>query len=414
MEFKVTNNLTGEVIHERTADRRGVLRERGRELYYADTKTKWLDEDDGEDGGEAPTATPTLKINSAAAKTVAKMSKKPLTNEDEGEGQLKLGGSSASVESSSASGASKAAAPTLKRSLIREFSPHQKYDILNEVLYGQHLNKDGETIDVAQRSKYGNVGPFYASICALLNDGVSYPSFKDAKAVQATVKSFVDDEVRAHQARLVSQLGEDFHRHESFMVYPVVESSGSDEAEELGEDFYKRQVLMFLDALVFADVELEDKVESLAEPRHTEHQEKEMQEKQIDGKQRKRPRVEKVKEKPINHVTQLQEQHHGLTSLINSIVSMTSEGPRPAAAESVDPGVIAIKNSLTALATPPGLPGVCQKLAEGLAGYGFCTLQELLTIRDSNYQSASAILVGLQWSPLQVSRVLGDAPNASA
>lgn len=92
MEFKVTNNLTGEVIHERTADRRGVLRERGRELYYADTKTKWLDEDDGEDGGEAPTSTPTLKINSAAAKTVAKMSKKPLTNEDEGEGRLKLGG----------------------------------------------------------------------------------------------------------------------------------------------------------------------------------------------------------------------------------------------------------------------------------------------------------------------------------
>jgi hypothetical protein len=105
-----------------------------------------------------------------------------------------------------------------------------------------------------------------------------------------------------------------------------------------------------------------------------------LQKKKVDGKQlRKRPRVEKVKKKAINHVAQLQEQHNGLTGLINSIVSMTSEGPRPAAAEPVNPGVIATKNSLTALATPPGLPAVCQKLAEGLAGYGFCTLQELLT-----------------------------------
>jgi hypothetical protein len=364
-EYKVTNNLTGEVVYERTRDASGKIREKGNELYYADTKTRLLDEN----------------------------------SEDEGEEQLKSSSSSASVVS----------VATVKKTLIREFSAHQKHDILNEVLYGQHLNKDGKTIDVAQRSKYGNVGLFYASICAVLNDGVSYPSFKNKKAVQATVKSFVDDEVTAHQAKLVSRFGANFIQHESFMVYSC--ESGTDEEEELGDDFYTRQVLMFLDALVFADVS-EDKEESLDEgPRHTQAQETELQEKNIDGKQRKRPRVEKVKEKPINHVAQLQEQHHGLTSLINSIVAMTSEGPRPAAAESVDPGVLAIKNTLTALPAPPGLPAVCQKLAEGLAGYGFCTLQELLAIRDTKYDSASAILRDLHWSVLQIERVLGEPPQ---
>jgi hypothetical protein len=38
------------------------------------------------------------------------------------------------------------------------------------------------------------------------------------------------------------------------MVHDFHSSPKSDEDEELGDDFYNRQVLMFLDALVFADV----------------------------------------------------------------------------------------------------------------------------------------------------------------
>jgi hypothetical protein len=379
-EYKVTNNLTGEIVHERTCDANGKLRETGRELYYADTKTRLLYEYS--------------------------------VSEDESGGLPNAGGSSASV-ASSVSDANRTTVPTVRKTLIRVFNLHQKYDILNEVLYGQHLNKDNENIDAAQRGKHGNVGLFFASVCANLNDGVSYPSFRKNKAVQTTVKSWVDDEIEAHKARLVAKFGERFFEHDSFMVYSC--DSASDNDEELNDKFYARQVVMFLDALVFADVP-ENKEVSVGEPRHTEAQEKDLQDSKIDGKQRnaKRQRVEKVKEKPIDHVAQLQEQQYGLTGLINSIVSMASEGPRPAAAEPVDPGVIAIKNSLTALASPPGLSAVCQKLAEGLAGYGFCSLQELLDIRDSNYQSASAILAGLQWSPLQVSRVLGAVPNAPA
>ena len=50
-EYKVTNNLTGEVVHERTRDAYGKIREKGNELYYADTKTRLLDES-SEDEGE--------------------------------------------------------------------------------------------------------------------------------------------------------------------------------------------------------------------------------------------------------------------------------------------------------------------------------------------------------------------------
>jgi hypothetical protein len=380
-EYKVTNNLTGEIVEERTRDASGKLKEIGRVLYYADTKTKVLDEC-------------------------------IVSSEDEDERPFKESTSSSASVASSASEASKQTVSTVKKTLMREFNWHQKYDIFNQVLYGHNSNKEGEIIDVAQRSKYRNVGPFYTSVCAVLNDGKSYPSFAGSKAVATTVKSHVDTEVAAHKQKLVTKFGEKFIEHDSFMQYSCHSgSSSSDEADELkGDEFYKQQVLMFLDALVFADENKEE--ESGGEPRHSESQEKGLQEKKIDGKERnpKRARVDKVKPKPIDHVAQLHEQQNGLTGLINSIVSMASEGPRPAAAESVDPGVLAIKNSLTALTAPPGLPPICQKLAEGLAGYGFCTLQELLTMRDSNYKSASGILEGLHWSPLQVTRVLGDAP----
>ncbi len=120
-------------------------------------------------------------------------------SEDEGEYQLKAGGSASVV-----SAASKASKPTLlpvKKTLIREFNLHQKYDISNEVLYGQHLNKDEETVDVAQRSKHGNLGLFFASVCAILNNAPSYPSFNKSKAVQTTVKNFVETEIAYHIAR---------------------------------------------------------------------------------------------------------------------------------------------------------------------------------------------------------------------
>ena len=93
---------------------------------------------------------------------------------------------------------------------------------------------------------------------------------------------------------------------------------------------------------------------------------------------------------------------------------MTSESsalPAAAAAVSEDIGLSKLKSDLIALPNPPGLPFVCQKLAEGgLAGYGICSLQELLEIRDRNYNDAATILGELKWSSLQVCKVLGYPP----
>jgi hypothetical protein len=92
---------------------------------------------------------------------------------------------------------------------------------------------------------------------------------------------------------------------------------------------------------------------------------------------------------------------------------MTSESsalPAAAAAVSEDIGLSKLKSDLIALPNPPGLPFVCQKLAEGLAGYGICSLQELFEIRDRNYNDAATILGELKWSSLQVCKVLGYPP----
>ena len=102
--------------------------------------------------------------------------------------------------------------------LTRKITPQKvpQYDILNEILYGQHLNKDRETIDVAQISKHGNMDLFFASVCAILYNATSYPSFNKSKAVQTIVKHFVETEIAYHRARFISKFGETFLQHDSF------------------------------------------------------------------------------------------------------------------------------------------------------------------------------------------------------
>ena len=177
---------------------------------------------------------------------------------------------------------------------------------------------------------------------------------------------------------------------------------------------------MFLDALVFQECEPQSKPPAQAEKpkQHTEEEEQQMQDSHADGitsKQgAKRFRVEKVKEKPVNHVSQLQEQHNDLTSLISDMLKMpqpdSSALPAAAAVVPEDAGLTALRVALMGLPKPPGLPFVCQKLAEGLASTGITSLQELLDYRDTDYAATAAILTGLSWSPLQVHKVLGDPP----
>ena len=395
-EFKVTNNLTGAVIHERVSDHHyqwDRFKERGRELYYVDSKTKVLDFEDLQDE-EVVGESPQLQIARAASTS----------------------GPHRPTPPSSESAATDLTA-TAKKTLIKAYTWQQKHDILNEILYGEQTRECGTRIEFVDRKKHGNLGPFFASVCATLNDATAYPSFKASKAVASSVRQFLDAALTAQRSKLTSKFGPNFHEHNDFMDYT---SLGSTDDEEMGDKHYMHQVNMFLDALVFQECEQPSKPSAEAEKpqQHTEEEEKQMQESHADGitgKQgAKRVRVEKVKEKPVNHVSQLQEQHNDLTSLISDMLKMpqpdSSALPAAAAVVPEDAGLTALKVALMDLPKPPGLPFVCQKLAEGLAGTGITSLQELFEYRDTDYAATVAILTGLNWSLLQVRKVLGDPP----
>jgi hypothetical protein len=391
-EFKVTNNLTGAVIQERVSDRHyqwDRFKEKGRELYYVDSKTKVLDEDLDDNVGESP------QLPSArAASTSASRRPTPPSSESSAT-ELTL---------------------TAKKTLIKAYTWQQKHDILNEILYGEQTRECGAKIEFVDRAKHGNLGPFFTSVCAILNDSTAYPSFKASKAVVASVRQFLDASLTAQRLKLTKKFGPNFHEHTDFMDYS---SLGSDDDEEMGDKHYMHQVNMFLDALVFQECEQQSKPSAQAEKpkQHTEAEEQQMQESQADGitgKQgAKRFRVEKVKEKPVNHVSQLQEQHNDLTSLISDMLKTQPDSsalPAAAAVVPEDAGLTALRVALLGLPKPPGLAFVCQKLAEGLAATGITSLQELFEYRDDDYAGTAAMLTGLNWSQLQVRKVLGEPP----
>lgn len=84
----------------------------------------------------------------------------------------------------------------------------------------------------------------------------------------------------------------------------------------------------------------------------------------------------------------------------------------PSSAAPADFAIQTIRSSLLALPSPPGTLTVCDRLANSLADYGFCSLQELLDSHARSSDSTRSILTELKWSPLQIDKVLG--PKAAA
>jgi len=134
----------------------------------------------------------------------------------------------------------------------------QQSDILHETLYNRAVTRNGKTVTFATRNTHGNLIPFYDSICAILNDGTSYPSFvsSPAPANPVTVRQFVDKTLPAHRDKLTETFGTDFLDNPLFMKYPLLKLVGATE-EEIVADGCQRQMEMSLDALVQQDDEPE-------------------------------------------------------------------------------------------------------------------------------------------------------------
>ena len=84
----------------------------------------------------------------------------------------------------------------------------------------------------------------------------------------------------------------------------------------------------------------------------------------------------------------------------------------PSSVAPADLAIQTVRSSLLALPSPPGTLTVCDRLANSLADYGFCSLQELLDSHARSSDSTRSILTELKWSPLQIDKVLG--PKAAA
>jgi hypothetical protein len=74
-------------------------------------------------------------------------------------------------------------------------------------LHGNHTRSDGAQIQFQDRNKHGNCLAFFASICRVLNDGQSYPSFPKSKAVESSVRSWIDTAMGDRIAELTRELG---------------------------------------------------------------------------------------------------------------------------------------------------------------------------------------------------------------
>jgi hypothetical protein len=341
---------------------------------------------------------------------------------------------SPSADATAVAGGAAATADTVKKSTkIRSFTPKMKYNILTEMVHGNHTKSDGKTqIEFQDRNKHTNKGPFYGSICRVLNDGASYPAFSKAKAVEKTVRDWIDSAMEERVGWLTQTYGANFIDHANFMAYS--DSGESDEEENkvlnddrISDERYNRWNKIFIDILIHHDKISAVSTASAGKvspvPVHTSSQEEDMLATNADalsngggdkgdGKSRKKRKhqLDRPREKKLNPVIQLQEQQSSISIMLDKLM-VFSDSAQPSSSATADPAIHSIHQALLSFATPPGTVSVCQKLAENLAGYGFCTFQELL---DCPKDRAREILTELKWSPLQIDKVLGPKGSASA
>ena len=306
----------------------------------------------------------------------------------------------------------------IKATKIRAFTAKHKFNIMTEALHGHHTKSDGSEIEFQNRKKHGNLGPFYASMCRVLNDGVSYPAFSKSKAVESSVRNFVDSEMQERVRALIDKYGEDFYGSEQFMDdYGSSDSDSDGDLENASEARYIRKNLELLDFLIHLDKIHEPNPEEEFDAHasatvHTSEQEDDLIEGNVDalsrdegkGSKKRKHKLEKPREKKTNPAVQLQEQQSSLSAMLEKLVTFNADTVATSSSAPADPAIRSIHQALLHHPTPPGTDSVCEKLAASLAGYGFCSFEELL---DHPRPAARAILGDLKWSPLQIQKVLG-------
>jgi hypothetical protein len=307
-----------------------------------------------------------------------------------------------------------APAPIVRAKRInREFNLSQQQAILTEVVFGSHKNpKTSATISPFHRNDHGNNGHFFASVVTHLNSHEDGP-FVTARAVQETVKTFVESAVEARRIQLESKYGSNYMQRVGWDVYSEDDDEDGSTVEDAMNTKTKCQIAEMLDALIYRQFDSsEGSFKADSKPAYTESDDVALSN-EANGENKKRARTfpEKVRPKSTSAVAQIEsnrDELSGFLATIKDILSVPAAAalnmsPATQAPDPFDAELLPLLNALKSLNDPPGTTAVCKNLVSSLGNYGITTLEELRAMEESE---ACTILKELKWTTLQIKKVL--------
>jgi hypothetical protein len=308
------------------------------------------------------------------------------------------------------------------RKINREYNLCQQQSILSEVVFGQHSNKKGEKISPFKRNDHGNNGHFFDSVVAALNGQADGP-FKEARAVKDTVKLFVEAAINTRKTYLENKFGGNYMKRNDWDVYDyssdAEENGDSEQTKDVRISKQKHAIDEMLDSLVYCAFDTEEgPAQPPPTPAYTEADDEAVAAKANGGSsatKRQRQFMESVRPKSHSAVAQIQTKQEDLSTIMQSIASMLavptlSPAPVPMQASpatqapAFDEELVPLLEALKKLA--PGTTTVCRTLAMSLGNYGILSVEELRAMANAN-----DILKELNWTPLQIQKVLNPVQN---
>ena len=299
------------------------------------------------------------------------------------------------------------------KSINRTLTLTQQKHIMIEVVFGDQIHPTKKIkIEPFQRNRFGNQGHFYTSVVTHLNaSSAESGPFKVAPATVDKTKDFVETGVIAREQVLKQKYGEKFMDRRDWNTFNDRPDSDDDGTFDSA---MRDEINSMFDALVYGSHEPEAPEGEGSKHAYTEEDDDKLAETANGGSKRKRDHaLEPVKPKAHNSVVQFEERTNAITKMVESLHSIMAQtdqsatvapsGGRANSSPGFDPELKPLLASLLALPNPPGTTTTCELLATGLGRYGIIKLAEL---QEMDRSDAEKILTGLNWSPMQIAKVL--------
>jgi hypothetical protein len=302
------------------------------------------------------------------------------------------------------------------KTINRNLTLQQQKHIMIQVLFGDQIHPTTKIkIEPFQRHRFGFQGHFYTSVVTHLNaSSADSGPFKVAPATVDKTKDFVETGVIARMQNLKQKYGENFMDRKDWNTF----NDRPDSDDGSFESAMRDEINSMFDALVYGSYEPEaggngGAASSKSNPVYTPADDDVLAAAANGGAKRpKREHVlEPVKPKAVNSVAQYEERTSAITKMVDSLHSIMADQSASAApsvgransSPAFNPELKPLLASLLALPNPPGTTTTCELLATGLGRYGIIKLAEL---QEMDRGDAEKILTGLNWSPMQIAKVL--------